>query len=106
MGGSDLHSIQIVNKNIRSLRSNFDSLAAELSSFAKFPEIIIVTEIWISEDESSLYNLSDHELFLNTNKKQRFGGVAIYVSSKLLGTLQITIKVFKVSLTLLVVYRL
>lgn len=115
---SNSYSIEIICQNIRSLRSNFDLLVAGLSSFTKSPEIIIVTEIWIDEEESNLYKLSDYELFLNTNKTQRPGGVGIYISSKILvsnykkvnfvsaDVLEVSIKVYKTSFSFLVVYRL
>lgn len=118
MSETNLFSIEIVNQNIRSLRSNFDTLLTELSSFTKYPEIIALTEIWIDEDESGLYKLPDYELFLNANETQRSGGVAIFVSSKILVTenikiyfvsadvLKLTVKIFNTYVTLLVVYRL
>lgn len=72
---------EIVHQNIRSIRANFDLFVTELSARSKLPQIIILTEIWISSYESKLYELPNYTLFINSSEETRAGGVAVYISS-------------------------
>lgn len=74
-------NIEIVHQNIESIRANFDIFLAELSPSSKLPKIIILTEIWINDHESSLYEIPNFKLYINTCEEHRAGGVAVYVDS-------------------------
>lgn len=74
-------SIKIVHQNIRSIREKFGLFVAELCARSKLPEIIILTGIWISSCESSLYEHPNYTLFINSSEESRAGGVAVYISS-------------------------
>lgn len=78
-----LNSFYVIHQNIRSIRSNFDSLVAEISTMNVFPDVIILSEVWINEDELKLYSLSNYKSYIKPNNFQRAGGVVIYVKSNL-----------------------
>lgn len=73
----------IVQQNIRSMRSNFDIFALSLESLDTFPDIIILSEIWILDNELNQYSLPNYNLFTKCNNSYRSGGVAVFVSDRL-----------------------
>lgn len=75
--------INIIHQNIRSMRQNFDSFLVELSSWDKFPEVIILSEIWVKNIELQLYSLPNYKLFANTNEGYRAGGIAVYIANEI-----------------------
>lgn len=112
-------SLVITNQNIRSLRQNYDYFIAHLQMLPFKPDIIVLTEIWISEHELNLFKIVGFNLFSNCNERYRSGGVAVYVRdcyqcSKVdrltdvqsADCLQITCHIDNVELELLAVYRL
>lgn len=70
-------NIEIVHQNIRSIREKFGLFVAELCARSKLPEIIILTGIWISSCESSLYEHPNYTLFINSSEESRAGGVSV-----------------------------
>jgi hypothetical protein len=72
-------NIIILQQNIRSIRKNFDILLAEISIWKRYPDIILLTEIWISEVESHLYQIPNYNLTFKTNEGYRAGGIAVYI---------------------------
>lgn len=75
--------ITVLQQNIRSLRKNFDSFVSELHLLNFMPDIIILTEIWIEDDEVNFYILPHYSNFVKCNSEYRSGGVAIFVSDKI-----------------------
>lgn len=73
----------ILHQNIRSMRSNFDGFLAELSSRSFFPEIIVLSEIWIDNSELNFYTIPNYTSYIQSNELQRAGGVLIYVKSSI-----------------------
>lgn len=71
----------IIHQNIRSLRSNFDIFITELEARNLLPEIIILTEIWISENEKQFYEIPNYISYIKSNEEYRAGGVIVYVKS-------------------------
>lgn len=69
----------IIHQNIRSMRANFDCFLAEISTWKQYPDVIILSEIWINSEEIVLYNIPGYELIVQTNDSHRSGGVAIFV---------------------------
>uniref|UniRef100_A0A1B6IHJ5 Endonuclease/exonuclease/phosphatase domain-containing protein n=1 Tax=Homalodisca liturata TaxID=320908 RepID=A0A1B6IHJ5_9HEMI len=79
----DSSDLIIVHQNIRSLRSNFDDFLVFLESLKRKPDIIVLTEIWISDSEVVQYNLPTFLLHVQCNNKYRAGGVALFVFDQL-----------------------
>lgn len=70
----------IFHQNIRSLRENFDSFCIYLDSLNKRPDIIVLTEIWVTDMELLSYMLEGYNQFARCNMTYRSGGVIVYVS--------------------------
>jgi exonuclease III len=68
----------ILNQNIRSLRSNFNLFLNELDGLESTPDIIVLTEIWITNVEIDFYKIPGYNLFCHCNESYRAGGVAVY----------------------------
>lgn len=111
--------VSIIQQNIRSMRKNFDEFVAEISAWKTLPEIIILTEIWISNNESSFYQISNYDLIVHSNENYRSGGVAIYFKNNVFHSLQYTkiqfetadilktqFKIYGSEFVLYVIYRL
>jgi hypothetical protein len=73
----------VIHQNIRSLRQNFDFFISELTEMENSPEVIILTEIWINSNESSLYNIQGYNKYFKCNDDYRAGGVAVYIKNSI-----------------------
>jgi hypothetical protein len=51
----------------------------ELESLSIIPEIIILTEVWIYEEELFEFEIDNYNIYANCNTNYRAGGVIIYV---------------------------
>lgn len=69
--------------NIRSVRKNFYHLLAYINNFSTLPEIIFLTEIWISSSEISNYNVDGYQLYANCNDDYRAGGCAVLIRNQI-----------------------
>lgn len=78
---TDKNTISIIHQNIRSMRANFDYFIAEITSLQIYPDLIVLTEIWIKNNETIFYKIPNYNLLVSTNENQRAGGVAIYVKN-------------------------
>lgn len=65
--------------NIRSVRKNFDNFLLEFSLIKETVHFIVMSEVWIKEDEINLYNLPNYTTFARCNSNYRSGGVICYV---------------------------
>lgn len=74
--------LSIISLNIRSLRKNFDSLLASLSSIINFIDVIILTETNITEDENTYYRIEGYNAEYYNRKGRRGGGIAVYIKKK------------------------
>lgn len=74
--------IVIFHQNIRSMRSNFDVLCAQLDVL-RLPDIVVLSEIWIEEYEMQNYSLNGYSLYANCNSTYRAGGVAAFVNNNI-----------------------
>jgi hypothetical protein len=72
-------SLLFLHANIRSLRKNYNNLVSELSQINSRIQFIILSEIWINEDELNLYKLPGYNTFANCNNTYRAGGVLCFV---------------------------
>lgn len=79
-----VNHLVIANQNIRSLRCNFDRLVSEISVCERLPDLIILTEIWISNSEVNFYQINDYSLVTSCNDSSRGKGVAVYCHKKMI----------------------
>jgi len=75
--------IVIIHQNIRSVRKNFDVFLLELNSNSFYPDVIILSEIWINSNESNLYNIPHYSQFIKCNNGYRSGGIVVYLHESL-----------------------
>lgn len=116
MNKLDKNKLIIFHQNIRSLRENWEVMCATLRTQNFWPDIIIVSEIWIFEAEVGFFNIENYDSEFNCNESYRAGGVAVfykkglrarkcYVSFNTADVLKIIIE-GDVKISLLAVYRL
>ena len=76
------NSISIICYNVRSLNANKDSFFAMLNSLESYPEILILTETWYTNDSIIEINgfVGFHTLRGN---QRRSGGVSIYIDKRI-----------------------
>ena len=68
----------ILNVNVRYLRKNLLNLEAFIYSLDVQPDVICLTETWISEtDEISNYLVTGYNGFVATNRDSKGGGVML-----------------------------
>src|SRR5699024_2103965 len=77
-----LQKFSILHLNIRSLRENFVSFIAQLSTLDRYPDVIILSEIWIYDNEIHFYSIPDFVCHFNCDNARRSGGVAIDVRKR------------------------
>lgn len=76
--------LTILHVNCRSMNANFDSLLNLLHNFDVLPEIIAVSETWLSTETDSLYNIEGYDFVSRPrNSKSLGGGVGIYYKNEL-----------------------
>lgn len=68
----------ILHVNIRSLRANFDNLLALISECLNYISIIVLSEIWIYDNETSFYNFDGFDSFFCCRSDNRSGGIAVF----------------------------
>jgi len=73
----------IIHQNIRSLRSNFDLFLVQMRKLENNPLIIVLTEIWILENEIDSYHIEGYSVHGNFNHNYRAGGTLVYISSEI-----------------------
>lgn len=113
------NSVLILHQNIRSLRANFDSFVLYLENLEKIPQIVILTEIWVSECESAYFKIPGYTQFVKYNDNYRAGGLVAYISETLSAistnisemysadVLKLSIELSsELSLTVIAIYRL
>lgn len=57
----------------------FHELEIFIENLDKKPNIIIITESWLKENELEFYNLNHYETIGNCRKNQRGGGIIIFI---------------------------
>ena len=71
--------LNLIHINIRSLRANFNEFKSLLFCYIKNVQIIILSEIWVSEHEVNLYSIDGYNMFNCCRNFNRSGGVIVYV---------------------------
>lgn len=74
--------ISIFTLNIRSLNKNFDDLLSYFSSADFWPDAIVLTETWYTEDCKYL-TISGYDSFFYSSNKNKCSGVAIFTKNEL-----------------------
>ena len=74
-------NLNIIYMNIRSLRNKLEHLETLLHTH-RLIHIVILTETWLHENETHLYNLQNYKHIFNT-RPTRGGGVSIFVHNSL-----------------------
>ena len=75
------NDFNIIHQNIRSLRSNFEQFVLHLNEIHEKPQLIVLSEIWISDFEVPAYQIEGYNCFAKCNNLKRAGGVIMYVSN-------------------------
>ena len=73
-------ALTILNYNIRSFNSNFDTFIASFNNYDVVPDILTLSETWFTE--TSLTEIP-HFRGYHTIRPQRSGGVSVYVKDKI-----------------------
>lgn len=68
------NSLNLLYANIRSLRRNFQNFVAELQQIDSRIHIIVLSEIWVMNDEIDLYKIPGYNIFSCCNDNYRAGG--------------------------------
>lgn len=77
-------NVTILYMNIRSLRCNFDELRIFIESFSNKPDIIALTETWLTENDSlPSFSIDGFITPIVKNRSTRGGGVALYIKNSL-----------------------
>lgn len=74
-------SLNIIHLNIRSLRRHFDELVVYLNIQTKRYSIIVLSEIWIKQDEEERYQLPGYDMLMQPRLDNQAGGVVVYLDS-------------------------
>ena len=71
----------IISYNVRSFSANKEVLFAFLDSLISYPDILVLTETWFSDEyKVDIPDYNGHHVVRN---EKRSGGVSVYVSVKL-----------------------
>lgn len=76
-----LHNyLTILNFNIRSFGANGDSFLGLLHSLNNLPQIIILTETWLDDENKKYCNIDGYSCFHSVRNRSRGGGVSVFCS--------------------------
>lgn len=65
--------------NIRSIRNKLNELAIYIESLDSKPQIIIITESWLKNNETQFFNLDGYQSITNCRSTHRGGGIIIFI---------------------------
>lgn len=85
--------LKLMHQNIRSLRKNFDFLLLKLQSLETLPGVILLTEVWIDDDELNLFQIPEFATLAKCDSLYRAGGIVIYISNKIVCRELITVNI-------------
>ena len=71
-------SITVLHLNIRSFNANGDKLASVLDALLKPPEVIVLTETWITDVNVGCSDIDGYEAYHITRAGGRGGGVSVF----------------------------
>jgi len=76
-------NLLIFHVNIRSIRANFDNFQAFISKHLDNISVIILSEIWIFDNETCFYGFDEFDSFFCCRNDNRSGGIAVFTRSNL-----------------------
>lgn len=71
--------VHIMHENIRSTRGNFDDLKALITTLSSQPDLIAVSDTWLTENTTFSYQLEGYGSLHMVRTARDHGGVSIYV---------------------------
>lgn len=74
-------SFDLIHVNVGSLHKNWNMLQMYLENVLTFLEVIILTEINVSESDCSLYNIQNYQSYALCREGKRGGGVLVFVKN-------------------------
>ena len=69
----------IIHLDIRSLPKNFDFLRLMLNCLPKLPDVIALTETWLSDTTKHLYFMEGYSVFHLVRTNRDHGGISVFV---------------------------
>ena len=72
------NSLSILSINVRSLRTKFPELTAQLSAFNNRFTFIVLTEIWLNASSDIDFDIDGYKCILLCRETQRGGGIKLY----------------------------
>ena len=79
----DSPQVTVLHINSRSLSKNIDNIQSLLKCLNSFPDIIAITETWLTNDNKHLHDLPGYHSYHLVRNTRAQGGVSIYVSENL-----------------------
>src|SRR5258705_3004522 len=80
------NELNILTVNIRSIRAHFEDLKIKLDILSdkhQSPDIIILTETWVGEEEKTYFHLDGYNSLFSGNDSRRGKGVIMYIKNNL-----------------------
>lgn len=68
--------------NIRSIIKNFSALIYTIQSSKSPIDVVVLTEVGISDTIVNLFNIEGYILYSNLRKRRKGGGIIIYIRNK------------------------
>ena len=78
--------LNILHLNSRSLPKNIDNIKAFLNSLIAPPDVLAITETWLSETNKELFQLSGYQSYHLVRTIRPQGGVSVYISNNIQST--------------------
>ena len=75
--------LNILHINSRSLPRNIDNIVAFLNSLITPPDILVVTETWLSDRNKDFFQLPGYHSYHLVRNVRAHGGVSIFISNKI-----------------------
>lgn len=72
----------LIAQNIRSINFNFNDLLVTIAHLKFEPDVIILTECWLSKDKP-IPTLANYKMFSSTRYLNKSDGVVVYVNAKM-----------------------
>ena len=73
-----LSCLSVLNCNVRSFNANGEILISVVSSMITQPQVLVLTETWLTDENRALANIVGYKGF-HTIRGTRGGGVSIYI---------------------------
>ena len=73
-----ISNMLIINYNIRSFHKNSDEFSCFLSALRREPDILVLTETWLSSENMNVATIAGYEAVHRVRENARSGGVSIF----------------------------